>query len=372
MKMSISKIYLLGVAGLVVAQVTTAQSIIVGRSLPLTGPLKTVAEFKRDGGDAYIHKVNLAGGMNGLKIELVTMDDAYKPENTVANLRKITTEYKPIAFLNLLRLPNESNSIPILDELKVPAVGISSATDALRTKFNSYGFPVRAGFVDEARKLVSHVKVIGVSKIALIYQDVPLGLSLKGKTESALKQANLDSKSFMLDAEAKDIVAVARQVTQLQPQAIFLGLLTPVAVSMIFELKKLSYKGAIYTFSSTDANVVAKLLGKDAVGLAIAQVVPVPNGPRVKIVSEYLEAMKVLGHGVPSPLGLEAYIEAKVLVEGIRRAGRNLTASSLVKALDTLKDHDLGGFYVNYSRTEHVGSIFVEVNVISAKGELIR
>jgi branched-chain amino acid transport system substrate-binding protein len=361
-----------GILTVGLAPSSAAQALVVGRSLPLTGPLKTVGEFKRDGGDAYIYTVNTSGGVNGKKIEVVTLDDAYNADSTVSNLRKISADHKPVAFMNLLRLPALGNAIALLDELKISVVGISSATDLLRTQFNSYGFPVRAGFVDEARKLVQHVKVIGLSNIVLVYQDVPLGLNLKSRTKAALKEASLETTTLKLDAAALEINTVAREVAQARPQAVFLGLLTPAAVAMIAELKRLSYNGALYTFSSTDASVIAKQLGKDAVGLAIAQVVPVPNGPRVRIAAEYLQAARNLGRGVAGPLGLEAYIEAKVLVEGLRRAGANPTAASVVKSLETLHDFDLGGFYVSYRPGAHIGSLFVEVDVISGKGELVR
>jgi branched-chain amino acid transport system substrate-binding protein len=141
---------------------------------------------------------------------------------------------------------------------------------------------------------------------------------------------------------------------------------------MVSALRQAAFNGAVYTFSSTDASVVAQLLGKNAAGLAISQVVPIPNGPRVKVVAEYLQALKAWGQGTPGPLGLEAFIEAKVLVEGLKRAGTNPTTSSLVKGLESLRDHDLGGFFINYSPTAHTGSTFVEINVVNANGELIR
>lgn len=349
-----------------------AQNLIVGRSLPLTGHLKSIGEFKRDGGDAYIHKVNASGGIGGKKIEVITLDDGYVGETTIANLKKINSEQKPIAFLGLLRLPTNGTALPLLNELKVPFVGISSATDALRAEYNPYGFPVRAGFAEEARKLVNHVKVTSLNRVSLIYQDVPLGKNIKLHVEAAAKEASLESVTHELDGPGSRIAEVARAVVQDKPQAIFLGTLAPAAVALIAELRKIPFNGAIYTFSSTEASMVSKQLGKQAVGIAISQIVPIPNGPRVKVVAEYLQAMKELGKGSVSLLGLEAFIEAKVLVEGLRRAGPKASPATLVSALETIRNFDLGGFFVSYSPQAHTGSLYVEVNVINARGELIR
>ena len=78
----------LAIAPLAWSPAQAADAIVVGRSLVLSGPLQSYGEAKRDGGDAYIHKVNAAGGVRGRPIELVTLDDVYAPANTVANLRK--------------------------------------------------------------------------------------------------------------------------------------------------------------------------------------------------------------------------------------------------------------------------------------------
>ena len=89
-------------------------------------------------------------------------------------------------------------------------------------------------------------------------------------------------------------------------------------------------------------------------------------------VTEYLQAMKDLGHGAPSFYGLEAFIEAKVLVEGLRRAGSRPTPASLVAALETLRDLDVGGYFVSYRPDAHNGSSFVEIDVINAAGDVAR
>lgn len=352
--------------------ISNAQSIVVGRTLPLSGQLKTIGEPKRDGGDAYINKINAAGGIGGRKIEVITMDDGYVADTTVANLRKLAQDKKVVAFFSLLRLPVQGDTVPILEELKVPAIGVASATDLLRAHINRYGFPVRASFSDEARKIANHLKVSGITKIAIVYQDVALGQSTKGSMESALKDVALSPKVFKLDAPALKVAEVARQIVDAQPQAVFLAALTPTAAALVTELKRISYTGYLYTFSSTDAFALNKLLGPKAVGIAISQIVPVPNGPRIKVVGEYLQAVKDLGRSSPSLLGLEGYIEAKVMVEGLRRAGANPSAESLVKALETMREMDLGGFFVSYTPQAHTGSLFVEIVMIGLRGDLIR
>lgn len=349
-----------------------AQPIVVGRSLPLSGPLQSIGELKRDGADAYIDKVNAVGGLGGRAITLVTLDDGYVADRTVANLKRIAAEHRPVAFMGLLRVPTAGHDIPLLDELKIPVVGISSATHQLRTRLNRYGFPVRASVTDEGRKLAGHVKVVGIERIAIIHQDVPLGHATRQSMKAGLTEMGLSPTEHMLDAEGRKAAQVAHQALAEKPQAIFLGVLTPAAAAVISVLREKSFNGALYTFSSTDAVVLHRMVGDKAVGVAISQIVPIPQGIRVKVVAEYLQAVKALGRGRPTMLGLEGFLEAKVLVEGLRRAGPEVTPDALVRALETLRDFDLGGFFVNYSPQAHTGSMFVEIDMIGPNGRLMR
>ena len=349
-----------------------ADAIVVGRSLALSGPLKGYGEAKRDGGDAYINKINSTGGVGGRKIELVTLDDVYTPATTVENLKKISAERNPTAFLGLFGVPTVAAALPVLLELKIPAVGLTSGTDALRTPLNRYAFPVRASYAEEARKLVNHVKTVNISKVSVIYTTNPFGESVKNTLLAALKDAGINAKTYKVDPTGADAVEAARLTNTDEPQAIFMTMLSQAAVPVLTEIKKTSFRGALYTFSPVDTSAITKQLGEKANGLAITQVVPIPNGVRVKIVSEYVQALTDLGRGSPSFYGLEAFIEAKVLVEGLKRAGASPTPAALVKSLETLRDLDLGGYYVTYKPDAHTGSLFVEVNVINSLGEVNR
>ena len=349
-----------------------ADGIVIGRSLALSGPLKSYGEAKRDGGDAYINKVNAAGGVGGKKIELVTLDDAYTPTATVENLKKINAERSPTAFLGLFGVPTVAAALPVLLELKVPAIGLTSGTDALRTPLNRYAFPVRASYADEARKLVNHVKTVNITKVSVIYTTNAFGESVKNALISALKDAGISAKTYKLDPTGADAAEASRLANTDGPQAVFLTMLSQAAIPALTEIKKTNFRGALYTFSPVDTSTITKQLGEKANGLAITQVVPIPNGARIKVVAEYVLALTELGRGTPSFYGLEAFIEAKVLVEGLKRAGANPTPASLIKGLETMRDFDLGGYYVSYKPDFHTGSLFVEVNVINSSGEVKR
>src|SRR5439155_1568792 len=93
------------------------------------------------------------------------------------------------------------------------------------------------------------------------------------------------------------------------------------------------------------------VVGKDGVGVVIAQVVPSPfSAGAVLIVPEYRVAIeKLLGRPEYSFTSLESFIAAKVTVEAIRRAGPTLTRETFLRALDSMSSYDVGGYVVNCS-----------------------
>ena len=108
-------------------------------------------------------------------------------------------------------------------------------------------------------------------------------------------------------------------------------------------------------------------------GLGISQVVPYPYMANKPLVREYQRLLVQYGGGQAiNYTSFEEFMGAKVLVEGLRRAGPNPTRVRLVKALDSMGNFDLGGSTVGYSATNRIGSRFVEVTVIGGSGKLMR
>ena len=106
--------------------------------------------------------------------------------------------------------------------------------------------------------------------------------------------------------------------------------------------------------------------GDEGRGVQISQVVPFPWSDANPLVREY---QKLIGGAENySFTSLEGFIAAKVLVAGLKRAGKNPTRESLVDGLSGMGKTDLGGFTVNYTPTNHNGSSFVDLTIISRGG----
>jgi len=101
--------------------------------------------------------------------------------------------------------------------------------------------------------------------------------------------------------------------------------------------------------------------------------VPFPNKARLRIVYEYQRAMAHTPGIDCNFTGLEGYIAARALVEGLRRAGRDLTREGLIRALESITpaNYEGGGFSLHFTPTDHSGSDFVDLTAIGAGGRFI-
>ena len=107
-------------------------------------------------------------------------------------------------------------------------------------------------------------------------------------------------------------------------------------------------------------------------GVAISQVVPFPWSPSVAIVKEYQEVMSKAGTTDFNFSSLEGYIVGKVTVEGLKRAGKDLTREKLIAALESMNKVDIGDFIVSFSPSNHSGSSFVDLTMIGRGGKFLK
>ncbi|RID99110.1 hypothetical protein D3F03_01275 [Simplicispira hankyongi] len=114
-------------------------------------------------------------------------------------------------------------------------------------------------------------------------------------------------------------------------------------------------------------------LGPDGVGVVVTSVVPFPWSQSLPVAQEYRELLKKAGmQETVSFIGLEVFINAKVLVEGLRCAGKDLTRPRFIQALESLQQFDVGGFEVNFGKGVRQGSRFVDLTIVGAGGKFTR
>lgn len=353
------------------AQGVTGDTILIGQSAALSGPAEELGKEMKAGAQAYFDVVNKSGGINGRKIKLVSLDDGYEPEKAAANTKKLIEEERVLALFGYVGTPTSNAALPIFTGAKVPFIGAFTGAQSLREPFNRYVFNVRASYFDETEQIVGHLVQQGIKDIAVFYQNDAYGKAGLAGVERAMAKRNLKiAGSGTVERNTTDVAAAVATLAKSKTGAI---IMISAYKSCAAFIKSMRLAGALQQYwnvSFVGSKALATELGDDGRGVQISQVVPFPWSDVNPIVRDYQK--RIGGPEKYSFTSLEGYVAAKVLVEGLKRAGKNPTRESLVDGLASMGRFDLGGFSVTYTPTDHNGSNFVDLTIISRGGTFKR
>ncbi|HJV96512.1 MAG TPA: ABC transporter substrate-binding protein, partial [Albitalea sp.] len=337
----------LGLIALVTAAPVQAQ-IVVGQTSGFTGPVAAGVKENTVGAQLYIDHVNAAGGVNGQRIELVSLDDKFDPKLAAENARKLITERHVVALFMVRGTPHAEAIRPLLDEYRVPLVAPSSGAMVLHKPVDPWIFNVRATYQREAEKAVTHVATIGLTRIALVHVDDSFGADCaigaqRGFEHAKIKPLFVDK----FDRSRPDFAAISAKVAKDEAQAVFLIGSAGAVADGTKAIRRAGSRAQIITVSNNASGGFIKLMGEHAYGTIVTQIFPYERSLSAPIVKEANDFAKAKGLGDVTPAMLEGYAGAKVLVEGLRRAGANPTRARLQQALESFRKVDIGGLEVS-------------------------
>jgi ABC-type branched-subunit amino acid transport system substrate-binding protein len=351
----------------------TADRILMGQAAVFSGPAAQLGIQMRNGIKSYFDHVNATGGVHGRKLELVSEDDFYDQPRAAAASKKLIEEHKVFALLGYVGTPTGVAHLPVVNQAKVPLVGMFTGAEVLRVPFSRYIFHVRASYYDETEKIVEQIVSIGGKNVAVFYQDDAYGVAGLTGTEIAMKKRGLQiSTKATVERNTVKVENAVKTINAAKPDAVVMISAYTSIAEFVRQMQKAGSAATFYNVSFVGSKALADALGEDGVGVAISQVVPFPWGRAVPVVKEYQQLAAKAGFTDYNFSALEGFLSAKVAVEGLRRAGRNLTRDSYIAALERMQDVDLGGFFVGYSPTNRAGSKFVDLTIIGRGGKFLR
>lgn len=353
-------------------QGVTPTEVRIGASAVLSGPLGPQTQEYADGSRLYFDHVNASGGVHGRKITYKTLDDRFDVKAAVENTRRLIQEDKVFLIYNNTGTAHTAAILPLLAETRTIVFGPVTGASGLRENFNRYVFHVRAGYANEANKIVGQLKRTGITRVVAFYQDDGMGKALLNEVRKAAAKEQLPIVAEVkLDPRQPDFKAAALATEAAQPQAVIMGTAGTTFSNFVKAVRETSTRPNFYGFSVISLEALNKELGPQARGTVLAQIMPSLKNTSVPVVQEYLTLLRARApEAVPSPFGFEGFVHARLLVEGLRRAGRDLSTESFIKAMESAGEITFGRFTASYSPTSHNGSAYVELAIVDATGQL--
>ncbi len=362
-------------AALLLAAVSHASQaqILIGQTAGFTGPVGAGVKETTDGAKLYIDAVNAKGGVNGQKIELISLDDKFDPKLAGENARKLIEEQNVAAMFLTRGTPHTEAILPLLEKYGVPLIGPSTGAMVLHQPVKKHVFNVRATYQREAEKAVTHLNSMGITRIGLVYADDSFGAdgvagAQKGFAAAKLQPAVLEK----FNRSKPDFGPIAPKVVQSNAQAIIMVASGQAVVDGMKAFRAAGSAAQIVTLSNNASSGFIKSLGDNARGVIVTQVFPYERSIAYGMVKEAQELSKAKGTGDISPAMLEGFAAAKVLVEGLKRAGAKPTREKIQAALESIRKFDIGGLEVNYSLEDHTGLDFADLSIIGTDGKFRR
>ena len=315
--------------------------------------------------------------MNGAKIRHVVVDDGYKVAETVRLTRELLAQQRVVALFGFAGTANVTQLLTdgILSDGGAALVAPYTGDESLRSPFNPWIFHVRAGYADETEHMVKQVTTLGMNRIAVMYQDDGFGKAGLLGVENALAKRNLKlAAAAGYERNTDKVEEAVAKIKASDAQAVIMVSVNKSTAAFVKLYRESGGGAKLYNISVVDPAELVKLAGlKNVHGLGISQVVPYPFMANMAVVREYQTLLKKFAPAeLVSYTSFEEFVGAKVLVEALRRAGRNPTRSQVVKALESMDSYDAGGITVNYSPSNRIGSRYVEVTVIGSTGKLLK
>lgn len=337
----------------------TENEIVIGSCSALDGPARQLGLQMVMGATAYFDMVNEQGGINGRKLRLVAYDDGYDPDRAPQCFARLQKD-RIFAGAFFVGTPTAARYLPLAEEHRLPIVGLFTGAQFLYQPFHHYVLNVRASYFDETREQVDNLVAIGMKRIAVIYPNDAFGAAVLEGVKMAMKTHHLTpDATAVYTRNTTEVTAAMETVRGANPDAVIVvGPYAPVA-AVVREAREERWSPLFLTVSFVGTDDFIHEAGPYGEGTIITQVVPPYSSADLPTVALYRRAMaKYFPDSKPGFVSLEGFVDAMVLVEGLKRAGKDLTREKLVRALESIHHFDTGlgpNLMLSFSPTNHKG-----------------
>lgn len=368
-------LWIMAVASLGLAQSQTTTpgvkdgQILIGSCAALDGPARFLGLQTVTGATAYLNRINAQGGVHGRKIQLLAFDDGYEPDKAETCFKRLMAE-NIFAAGFFVGTPTAARYVPLAQKNNVPVVGLFTGAQLLYEPLKHEVINVRASYYDETREAINNLwGVLGIRKIGVIRQDDAFGAAVLDGVKLAMNKYHAAPVALGTFARnTMDVDSGIAAVRAANPEAVMLvGPYAPVA-EIIKKAHASGWRPLFLTVSFVGTEKFITEAGVDAEGTIITQVVPPYSRVDLPTIALYLETLKKYYPGQePTFVSLEGFVDAMVLVEGLKRAGKNPTREGFIAAVESIHNQDVGlgiKLVLNYGPARHKGFEGVYTTVV--------
>ena len=346
----------------------TENSILIGSCSALDGPAHVLGRQTVLGASAYLHMINDEGGVFGRKIQLQAFDDSYDPERAPACFKRMTKE-GVFALGFFVGTPTAKVYVPMAQEEKIPVVGLFTGAQMLYEPLKREIINVRASYYDETREQIDKLWEQNIRKIGVVYQDDPFGKAVLDGVKLALQKHNAVPAAVGTFAHASlDVEAGLREVMAAHPQAIVMVGPYASAAAIVKQAHASGWRPQFLTVSFVGTEEFIKEAGADAEGTIITQVMPPYDRMDYPTVALYRKCLSKYSPGeAPTFVSFEGFVDAMVVIEGLKRAGRDVTREKFISAIESIHEMNFGlgpRLVLNYSASDHKGFDNVYLTIV--------
>ena len=345
-------------------------SILFGQSAAFSGPTRALGRGMNNGILAAFNEVNLGGGVNGRKVELVTRDDAYEPTAAVENTRKLIEEDMVFALIGAVGTPTSRAALPVAVEYRVPYIAPFTGATFLREARLSV-VNLRASYSQETEEIIRYlVDEQELKDIAIVYQDDSYGrVGYDGVLSAMTRRGMVLGAAGVYPRNTTAVKTALLDVLRASPQAIVvIGSYEPTA-ELILWTRRLDMDVQFFTISFVGSNALATQLGSQGGGVFVSQVVPLPQTEDLEIAKQYRAALRAYDAELePGFVSFEGYLAGRMTLAILDRTGRELTREAFLETMRGMSGYDMGGFELEFGPTDNQGSDAVFLTVIGEDG----
>lgn len=350
----------------------TDASILIGQTVGVTGTVAGPVKEMNEGAMAYFNQVNKKGGVHGRRIDMLVLDDKFDPALALANAETLIRKERVFALFQGRGTPHTQAILPLLQEHNVPLLAPSTGAAVFHVPANRLLFNIRAKYQDEIAKAVEHFTTIGINRISALHVDDAFGQDGLEGFLKAMEARKLTPVSVSKFARVNpDCDAAAAEVIKAQPGALIIVSSAGNTAEVIKAIRARDGQMQIMTMSNNSSQAFVDDLGPAGAGVIVSQIMPAPHLLSTPLGQEFAKAAKESKVTV-SYAAMEGFVNAKVLVEALRRTGPQPTRAGFTRALESMQRVDFGGLMVTYGPDDHTGSEFVELTMIGRNGRFVR